>query len=117
MAVFGQGHQKGSNECRAAGRGDRIDLAVGTFLLRLSANGDQSLLSQPVQCRVDRPETRLNEVLITIILEKILDLITGGVATGENPQADCANVHAPVLSILVRYRSDLYMVGFHEFKP
>src|SRR5689334_9834977 len=94
MPIFRQRFQKRCDEGRAAGRRDRVDLPVGALLLALFANRNVAFIGQPVERRVDRAEARLDEVLISVVLEQLLDFVPGGVAAGQNPQANGANVHA-----------------------
>src|ERR1700761_3609417 len=93
-----------------SGIGDGIDFAIGALFLRLRTDGDEAVFCQAVKGRVDGPKAGLDEVLIAIVLKQLLDLIACGIATAENPQTYGADVHKPrIRSILVRYRSGLYM--------
>src|SRR6185437_336802 len=105
VAVFRQRPQERGDKGAATGRRDGIDLAVRALFLRLGTHRDKAFIGQPAQCRIDRPEARFGKMLVAAVLEQLLDLIAGGVATREDSQADCAYVHdvSPYRSILVRY--------------
>src|SRR5262249_11958321 len=48
--------------------------------------------------------TRLDEVLVAVVLEQLLDLVAGGITASQNPQANRTYVH-PALRNL--YRTDI----------
>src|SRR6185312_853418 len=93
VPVFRQGFHQRTQEHRTSRGRDRIDLPVGPLLLAFGAHRDQTLLGQPVQRRIDRAETRLHEVLVPVVLEGLFDLVSRGVAAGQDPETDRANVH------------------------
>src|SRR2546423_12435637 len=73
---------------------DRVDFAVGPLFLCLFPYLDESVFGEFAQCRINRAEAGLHEVLKAAVLENFLDLVSGRVATRQDAETDGANVHA-----------------------
>ncbi len=77
----------------APGLGDGVDLLVGPLLLGHLPAGDQALLVEPCERRVDGAETGLVDVAERPLLEGLLDLVAAGVAPAEDAEAEGFRVH------------------------
>src|ERR1700761_3817247 len=117
MAVFRRRLHQRVQQGGTSGIGDGIDFAVGALFLRFRTDGNEPVFGQAVQRGIDGSETGFDEMLVAVVFKQLLDLVAGGIATAENPQTYGADVHKPrIRSMLVRYRSGLYMSKPLPFK-
>jgi hypothetical protein len=67
--------------------------SAGAFVLRLRAAGQQAVLAQPGERRIDRPETGRLNVGEGPLLEALFDLVAARVAARQHAEAKCPGIH------------------------